>query len=64
MFGGVRTGNPPGLTQLAVASSHRVDAARFGPFGQEARPKLWRGSDQRGAVVHSLTCKTEAWPNT
>ena len=61
MFRGVRTGNPSGLTHLAVASSQRVDAARF---GQEARPKVWRGSDQRGVVVHSLACKTEAWPNT
>ena len=60
VFRGVRTGNPSGLTRLAVASSQRVDAVRF---GQEARPKVWRGSDQRGAGVHSLTCKTEAWPN-
>ena len=61
MFRGVRVGNPSGLNHLAVASSQCVDAARF---GQEAHPKVWRGSDQRAAVVHSFTRKTEAWPNT
>ena len=64
MSRGVRTGNPSGLTHLAVASKRQASAWMQPALAKKLARRFGEEATKEVLCVHSLTCKTETWPNT